>query len=178
MSRGVAVAVLLAVCAVAGAFAQESLLVSDRQPKADGVIEKDEYSLAITVGTDTLYLSRSRDTLYAALSAPTTGWVAMGFGEPSMNGAVIYMGLVADGKQQFRLQQGQGHSHRDSGGTPEPIAAAVGEKGQETVLELALPATRFIAEGQGSLSLIVAHGGSDNFSAYHAFRAGGSVSLQ
>jgi hypothetical protein len=47
----------------------------------------------------------------------------------------------------------------------------------QTVLELALKASEFIAKGQGELELIAAMGGSDSFLAIHRARARLTVAI-
>jgi hypothetical protein len=121
-------------------------------------------------------LSRTAEVLYVAVAGPTTGWVAAGLGSAAMDKAMIYIGYVDGDKVQLKVQRGAGHSHSDTEGNA-PAKFAMKEADGQTVLELALKASEFIAKGQGELELIAAMGGSDSFLAIHRARARLTVAI-
>jgi hypothetical protein len=165
--------VLLAAAAVT---AQDRLAVTDKAPKQDGVISDGEYTLRIALTGGALYLSRTASGLYAAVQRTGTGWVAVGLGSLKMDGAKIYMGLVKDGKGALSVQSGSGHGHSEAAGSS-ITAYLVKEDKNGTVMELAFEPKGLIAEGQRTLSLIVALGPGPSISAYHVFRKAVEVGL-
>ncbi|HOX14014.1 MAG TPA: DOMON domain-containing protein, partial [Spirochaetales bacterium] len=104
-------------------------------------------------------------TLYAALEAPTTGWVSVGLGSLRMDGAFMVLGYDAAGTAAVSEETGSGRRH-----TPNPAriltAQAVRETAGKTVLEFALPAAPHAAGS--SLKLILAYGRRDDFTSIHA----------
>jgi hypothetical protein len=154
------------------------LPVSKESPTIDGVSSASEYPVGTDVGKMKLWLSRTADTVYAAFSAPTTGWVAMGFGSPKMDGALMFIGFVGkDGKSQLKIQKGSGHSHGDVE-SDALIQFAMKEEGGMTTLELALKASRVIEKGATDLPMIFSMGGADNFTSIHLARGSQPVKLQ
>jgi len=106
-----AVVVLFLALAGTAGFAQ-SLAVGTVKPAIDGVVKAGEYSYSQQFDSLTLYASRTADTLSLAVVGSTTGWVAVGLGSLKMNGSTIFMGFVdANGKVQFKPQEGTGHRH-------------------------------------------------------------------
>ena len=167
---------LLAVAALAGAQTSGTLSVTNALPKVDGVIGAKEYSLTTDVSGMQLGLSLSADTLFVAVSCPTTGWVAVGLGSTHMDGAVMYIGFVGSDKAQLKVQQGSGHRHNDTN-TNAPVQYSLSESNGKTFMEVALKASSFIAKGQKTLDIVVAMGTADSFVAMHKARAGLSISL-
>ncbi len=167
---------LLAAASLAGAQTTATLSVTGALPKVDGVVGEGEYTLTTDAAGMQLGLSLSTDTLFVALSCPTTGWVAVGLGSTHMDGAVMYIGFVGSDKGQLKVQQGAGHRHSDTDANA-PVRYSLSESNGRTILELALKAPSFIAKGQKKLDLIVAMGGSDSFVAMHKARAGLSINL-
>jgi hypothetical protein len=167
----------LALGAVALAGAQTNTLgVTAALPKVDGVIGAKEYTLMTEASGMQLGLSLTADTLFIALSCPTTGWVAAGLGSTHMDGAVLYIGFVGPEKEQLKVQVGSGHRHADTDANA-PLQYSIAESKGQTVLELALKASSFISKGQKKLDLIVAMGGADSFVSLHRARAGLTISL-
>lgn len=150
------------------ACAQE-LPIGPSAVKVDGLISDKEYSLTVPLNNMTLYLTRTADTLYLALSAPTKGWVALGFGSSRMDGARIFIGSVTDGTVSLSEQLGRGHGHNQVG---DPLTASYGmvEDAERTTLELALDAGDVISAGQSELMVLAAFGGTDEITRYHASR--------
>jgi hypothetical protein len=154
-------------------FAQ-TLLPTDAAPKLDGVVAAKEYSLQVPVGKITLSASRTGDTMYLAVSAPTTGWVSVGFGSERMDGADLFLGCVAGGKPSFTQQLGSAHTHNP---LPRPLEVrdALSEAGGVTTLETAFKADEVIG-GKKELWVLVAYGPNDSFASYHLAR--GSLKLR
>ena len=154
------------------------LPVGNENPTKDGVSTASEYSVGAEVGKMKLWLSRTTDTVYAAFSGETTGWVAVGFGSLKMNGALMFIGFVSkDGKAQLKIQKGSGHSHGDVE-SDALIQFAIKEEGGVTTLELALKSASVIAKGATDLPLIFAMGGADSFTTPHRARSSQQVELQ
>ena len=155
------------VLAVSAPLTAQTLAPSPKAPAADGMVSPGEYSYTSAQKDMTLHLSLSADgrTLYAALEAPTTGWVAVGLGSTRMDGAFMVLGYDAGGTPAVREDTGRGHRH-----TPNPdrilTAQAVRETPGKTVLEFALPAAPHAAAS--GLKLILAYGRRDDFTSIHA----------
>jgi hypothetical protein len=173
------VLVFLSAGLAAGAQTKPLVLpVGKEAPTVDGAAGASEYAVGTEVGKMKLWLSRTADTVYAALSAGTTGWVAVGFGSPRMDGALLFIGFVGrDGKAQLKVQKGSGHSHGDLE-SQALVKFAIKEDGGVTTLELALKASSVIAKDATDLPVIFAMGGADNFFGYHQARASQDVKLQ
>jgi hypothetical protein len=154
------------------------LPVSKEAPSVDGVTAASEYPVGTEVGQMKLWLSRTADTLYAACSAQTTGWVAVGFGSPRMDGAVMFIGFVGtNGKSQLKIQKGAGHSHADVE-SDALVTFAMKEAAGVTTLELELKASSVIAKGATEMSVIFAMGAADSFLSPHRARGSQPVRLQ
>jgi len=154
--------------------AAQTLSVSDQAPSVDGVVAAGEYSLSRSVGKITLWATRTADELYLAVSAPTAGWVAVGFGSPRMDGADLFLGYVSGGKASFTQQLGRGHSHGPLG-KPLEVRDALRETAGTTTMETAFPAAQ-VLDGGKELWVLVAYGPNDSFASYHVAR--GSVQLK
>jgi hypothetical protein len=163
--------------ALCGAQTQYALGTTTGKPTADGEVKTAEYPLTVDLPKAKLSLSRSADTLYAALSAETAGWVAVGFGARRMDGAAIYIGGVVGGKGEVKAQSGRGHSHSDADAKA-LSASAVKEAGGRTVMELALNGSLLIPKDSKTLDLIVAYGNGDSFSSMHAGNYSVRISLE
>ncbi|MGA2480321.1 MAG: hypothetical protein ABSG63_16350 [Spirochaetia bacterium] len=145
-------------------------------PTVDGVIGDGEYAQSMESGSMKLSLSWVGDALFIAVSGQTSGWVAVGLGSPKMNDAVMYIGAADSGKGQLKVQKGAGHRHADVD-TPAPSSYALREAGGQTVMELSVPASAFIAAGQKQLDVIYAMGGAKVLSSMHKARYAAQVSL-
>ncbi|MCX7028800.1 MAG: hypothetical protein NTU62_01615 [Spirochaetes bacterium] len=152
------------------------LPVGKENPTVDGVSVASEYPVGTEINGMKLWLARTADAVYAAFSAPTTGWVAMGFGSPRMDGALMFIGFVSsDGKAQLKIQKGAGHSHGDVQ-SDALIQFAMKEEGGVTTLEVAVKSASVIGKAAAELPMIMAYGGADNFASLH--RAHGSVPVK
>jgi hypothetical protein len=115
-----------------------------------------------------LSLARTADRVYVGLSAPTSGWVAVGTGSRKMEGARIYIGYVKDGVASFEEDAGKGHRHSaDTAGPSVSSAHALSQGGGRTVLEVALDASKVIAAGATELQLILAYGSDASLASFH-----------
>ncbi|HWR10786.1 MAG TPA: DOMON domain-containing protein [Rectinemataceae bacterium] len=173
------IAACLLFSAVAPLSAQSlpSLAPSAQVPVADGKIEAGEYSWHAAVKDMKLELSLSADssTLYAALEAPTAGWVAVGLGSLRMNGAFMVMGYDNNGTRSVSEQTGAMFGHKENK-TLKLRKSSVLEQNKVTTLEFAVPAAEYLS--QSSLKLLVAYGTPDNFTTKHLKYGTGEVPLQ
>jgi hypothetical protein len=149
---------------------------SNLVPAADGLIGAGEYSWHGTLKDMKLSLSLSANssTLYVALEAPTTGWVAVGLGSLRMNGAFMVLAYVNKGAAVISEQTGAGIGHRENK-TKALLTSAARELNGSTVLEYSLPAAAY--SSWPSLRLVVAYGRSDNFTSMHAKNGAGEVAF-
>jgi hypothetical protein len=167
--------ILAALALTATMAPAQQLAVTDAAPKLDGAVSAKEYSLQVPVGKITLSAARTTDTVFLAVSAPTAGWVSVGFGSERMDKARLFLGYLSGGKPSFSQQLGAGHAHGSL--SPElAVREALGEAGGLTTLEIALKASDLIPNGQKELLVLVAYGANDSFSGYHVAR--GSVRIQ
>ena len=169
-------ALLLAFSLLApSAFAQKLPPVS---PAAtlDGVIADKEYALTIPLDKLTLHASRTADTLFVAVQAESSGWVAFGVGSAKMDNAWIYIGYLEGEQAVFAAERGAGKGHKEAADAPK-VQCRLGERDGRTVLELSFPAADVIAAGQSELACIVAYGKGDDLKSYHALRRSVRLSL-
>jgi len=174
MNSRLLTAVLGALTLTTALASAQTLALTGSAPTLDGVVAANEYSLSLPVGKITLSASRTADTVYLAVSAPTTGWVSVGFGSERMDGADLFLGCVTGGKPSFSQQLGAGHAHSRLP-TPLVVRDAVQEAGGATTLETAFKAGDVIG-GKKELWVLVAYGADDSFSSYHLAR--GSIKLK
>lgn len=160
---------LLMIGILVSTVAAQGLSPSVRKPIADGILDVDEYSYSGTYSGMKLgaSLSADRGILYLALTAPTTGWVAIGIGSLKMNGAFMVLGSVANGNPVVSEETGAGFGHRPNTGK-KLIASALRESGGTTILEIALPTAAYIAGN--TVQLILAYGAGDNTRTRHSGR--------
>jgi len=168
--------ILLMTVALAAGAQGPTLAVTAATAKIDGVFEDREYSLVTEAAGIKLGLTRTPDTLFIGLSAPTTGWVSVGLGSRTMDGAIMYIGYISGATTELKVQKGSGHRHADVD-AGSPLRYAMKEAGGQTVLELALQASEVIAKGQNALELSVAMGSADSFVSMHRARASLTVAL-
>jgi len=132
----------------------------------------------------------SGDNLSVELSAPTTGWVAVGFDPTQMMlNANIIIGYVATGTPSLRDDFGwQTTSHRDDillGGTSDVTVNGGFEAGGSTEIQFSIPLNsgdvydRELVPGN-TYPIILARSadGQDDFSAPHAAIATASITIE
>ena len=135
-------------------------------PVSDGILKPSEYIQIDTYQDMRLGRSVSTDgkTLYFAVEAPTSGWVALGLGANRMDGAFMILSYD-DGKNAVVSEQtGRGHSHQ-SNASNKLLTRIVKETSGKTVLEFSLPSSDYT--GITSLKMLLAYGSQDNFTSMH-----------
>lgn len=150
----------------ASVYAQ-GLAPSASVPEADGSLGASEYAHSGTYGDMTFTASLSVDgkTLYIGLSAPSTGWVAVGLGSLKMNGAFMVLAYDDKGTTAISEETGKGHGHKPNA-DKKLASGAVRESEGKTVLEFSLPAEGYL--NGGTLQILTAYGRKDNFTSLHA----------
>ena len=143
----------------------------------DGIIRSGEYSYLYEIKKLSLRLNRTSDSFYAAVTAETDGWVAVGLNSSEMNKADIIIGYFSKGKEVIKEQRGFRHKHKDND-IFYVKSYAVGETSGKTTLEVELVSKDVIKPGQKTLSMIMAFGRSDSLKTFHKRRASVTVKLQ
>lgn len=138
---------------------------------------KDDYSIELRI-EDAM--------LHVRISAPTEGWISIGFDPISrMKGADIVIGYVKNNEVFIRDDYGNSStSHKPDvkGGGSDTIESFSGdERDGVTTLEFVIPLDsgderdRVLIPGN-EYKVIIAYGKKDNFTSYHAYR--GSVLIE
>jgi hypothetical protein len=152
------------------------------QKTADG-------SMQISADGITVNWLVSGDSIAFEVTAPTTGWVSIGF-NPSrvMKDADFIIGYVENGKAVVRDQFGNGtFSHKsdtDMGGSDDILEFGGSESGGKTTLSFTIPIDSgdeydtVLTPGQEH-TVLIAYGpdGADNFTKKHSVRAKVKVTL-
>lgn len=129
-------------------------------------------------------------TLHVKLSAPTTGWVAVGF-NPSvmMKDANFIIGYVEEGTGHIRDDFGTGVTTHEAdtmlGGASDVTLIDAGQTGNETEIEFSIPMSSgdaydtVLTQGQ-NCTILLAYGpsGGDDFTSAHQFVRAVSLELQ
>lgn len=163
----IALALILVPACTSGAQAGND---SQNAPDSPVVYTADGVSLTIRPENDSLEIS---------ISAPTTGWVSVGF-EPSrvMKDADIYIGYVQDGEVLLRDDFGTGNtSHAPDtslGGESSFTGLSGTETGGVTSITFTIPRNSGdsfdkVLTADGSYKVLLGYGpeGSDDFTTYH-----------
>ncbi len=135
----------------------------------------------------TLQWKISGPLLEVVLSAPTDGWVAVGFDPTSlMKDANIIIGFVRDGAPEIRDDFGSWYTSHDpdesQGGSNDVIIRGGSESGKKTELAFALPLDsgdpndRTLVEGK-TYTVILAYGTVDDFTTRHKKRTRVEITL-
>jgi hypothetical protein len=140
-----------------------------QNPVADGVLGTNEYARTETKAGITVAASLSPDgtTLYLAVKAKTSGWVAIGAGSQKMDSAFMTLAFVKDSTQSITEETGKGKSHSENA-TRVLESAFAAEAGEFTTLEIALPASGLVKDK--AVELIAAYGARDNRTSLHRGR--------
>ncbi len=168
--KRVAIIALVALATSGGLFAQAFLSKSSSLPTVDGVVSASEYQYStVSANGIKIYATLgSDDNLYIAVEAPTSGWVAAGVGGLVMNGSRLFMGATQDGKPAFIEKTGIGHFYTNA----KTLAVekwAVSTKGEDTTLELRIPASAALYKGK--INAIFAYAKVPSFTTKHAAHA-------
>lgn len=140
------------------------------------------------VGDITVECKLSADSLELTLSAPTNGWIAVGF-EPSsvMKDANIIIGAVEGGSVRVEDHFGVstfGHEpDTNMGGTKDVEVLSGSESGGETSFSFTMPLDSGddydtpLSAGD-KVKVILAYGKDDNFGKKHSYRASAELTLE
>jgi hypothetical protein len=163
---------------LAGVFAfasgsEEAAEKGGQGPSLDGVFAGGEYRFVKDVSGMRFGCTYSAEgVLYLAVSASTTGWVALGVCSDKMDGAEIFLAADRNGVPTLRHDRGKGKTHSPEPGNPVTMWK-VSEQGGVTTLELEMSADGIVKDN--TLPVILAYGGNDDFSSPHKGRAGLSL---
>ncbi len=141
----------------------------------------------ITAEGITLQWKISGSFLEVVLSAPTDGWVAVGFDPTSlMKDANIIIGFVKDGTPVVRDDFGSWYTSHDAdesqGGSNDVVIRSGSESGKKTEFSFALPLDsgdpldRTLVEGK-TYTVILAYGTVDDFTTRHKKRTSVEITL-
>ncbi len=138
------------------------------EPTLDGILAADEYSetqlvSGITIGTS---LSKDGKMLYVAVSAKTSGWVAIGLGSMRMNSSIMVMGYAEGEKQSISFELGNGYTHATT--SIKDAKAFVVQQGDVTTLEISVPSAPYVKNSV--LQMTAAFGPKDDFKSKHTRR--------
>ncbi len=146
----------------------------------DGVIGEGEYANTVEAGGVQFYWSTDAEFLYGALSAKSTGWVAVGFDpQNKMQGANYIFGYVKDGQtfveDMFGTRPIGANSHppdTDLGGRNDILEFGGSEAGGVTVIEFKIPLDSGDVNDKplragSSYKVILAWSNRDDFTSIH-----------
>ncbi len=159
---------------------------SGEQEKTSAVVAKSGYS-AVAEADVTFQWRIADSRLHVVLSAPTKGWVAVGFNPTKgMQDANLIIGYVKDGEATVRDDYGTWLTSHESdealGGTSDVLLVGGSESDQGTEISFSIPLDsgddkdRALVAGQ-EYGIIVAFGNSDSFTAIHRKRGKMQVKL-
>jgi hypothetical protein len=128
------------------------------------------------------------ENLNVKLTAPTTGWVGIGFNpKDAMEGANYVLGYVKDGKVELRDDYGDSkRNHNEDvklGGTSDLTVVGGEEKGKNTTVEFSIPLNSgdkydSVLDPAGNTVVLLAYGGSrDSMRSKHKYRVNLNVNL-
>lgn len=143
---------------------------------------------SLTIDKMTFDWSIEGNTLTIKLSAPTTGWIGIGFHPTDMmKDANIVIGYVKDGKveisDEFGHQPTQHGSDTQRGGTDNVTVVGGSESGNTTTLEFSIPlqsgdANDGVIDPKADTVIILAYGPDrDSFKLKHQFAKTFTVNL-
>ena len=179
-AKKVLIAVLVAAVVLAPVFAE---------PQVDGLVTPGEYQATESFenGTVTVSWTIGDSVAWFAMSAPTVGWVALGFGaENMMQGADMAIGWVDDTGRAFVLDcystgpYGPHPPDTEFGGKDDLIAFAATEKDGSTTIEFSRPIAASDAYDKPIVpgeSYIWAYGPTDDFDDYHPVAGYGTLAV-
>lgn len=173
-------------------------------PKVDGIVADGEYAQFLQTDTGMrLYWSVVDGVFYAALSAPSTGWLGLGFesiegpgagdpghAHPAMLESDLWMLAVVDGKvvveDGYVPEPGKPAADTALGGTSDFLSAAGREVGGVTYVEWSRKLTtgdRFdvdLAKGLGhEIGIMLAYNPmSDDFTVYHGMKSRDELEIE
>lgn len=145
------------------------------------VAQSGEYQHVLTVEKMTFAWSTEKGQLAVQLSAPTTGWVAVGFNPTNkMKDANIIIGYVKKGKvkilDEFGTATTQHKSDKKVGGTENVTVVGGSEENGSTTIEFSIPldsgdAKDGVIDVNADTVVILGYGvARDSFKMKHKFR--------
>jgi len=174
--KRILITMAVALLATALFAAPEVIAPSDKLPTIDGSVASGEYTWTKKIGSATISYSVGSDGLsYLAISAPTKGWVALGFGSDRMNNALIAMAYDDGAKPFFVEQKGAGHGHSDVS-TPSVQKWSVKNDNGTTTLEISFDSK--LATVGDQIKLIFAFGRDTNLKNRHQERGSLTFSVK
>ena len=177
-AKKVLIVVLVAAAALVAVFAE---------PQVDGLVTPGEYQATerFENGTVTVSWTIGESLAWFAMSAPTEGWVALGFGaESMMQGADMAIGWVDDAGRAFVLDcfstgpYGPHPPDTELGGKDNLVTFGASEKDGVTTIEFSRPIAASDAYDKPIVtgeSYIWAYGPTDDFDEYHPVAGYGTL---
>lgn len=168
-------------------FSAATLTSVVAEPLVDGIITMGEYQASAIFDDDRVRVSWTSDQTLAwfAISAPSEGWVALGFGaESMMQGADMAIGWVANDGTVFVLDcfstgpYGPHPPDTELGGKDDLIAYAAIESEGRTTIEFSRPLSASEANDKPIVPgepFLWAYGPSDDFDEYHPVAGYGTL---
>ncbi|MDP8267444.1 MAG: DOMON domain-containing protein [Candidatus Tenebribacter davisii] len=147
----------------------------------------EQYEMVTVEGIE-LQWRTDDEFLYVNVSAPTTGWVAVGFDPTNqMADANIIIGYVNDGGEVIIRDDfgtsGTSHASDESLGGMDDIADHYGmEENGTTMLHFRIPLNsgdmydKVLVPGN-NYNIILAYGSADNFTGFHTMATGTNIDL-
>jgi hypothetical protein len=157
-----------------------------QEPVAEAPLPREElgkYSQGIAVRDMRFFWTLQQDSIDVKLSAPTSGWMGIGFNPDvpeNMKGANFLIGLVKDGEAEVVDHYGtELKKHKEDEkieGTSDVSNVSGSEQGGQTVLEFTVPLDSGDAkdkpvDAQADTVVLLAYGRSDSVILKHRFRA-------
>jgi len=145
----------------------------------DGKILPNEYDSNVSTDNGmTIYWTHDGKNLYVGLKSPGKGWLAIGFGSATMDGANIIIGYIDDstGEVHIRDDTGIGHTHKpdiELGGENSILNYAGTQSDEGSVLEFSIPLNSGdkldppLLPGTTTNVIVAYHPSADDFETYH-----------
>ncbi|GAB6089216.1 DOMON domain-containing protein [Spirochaeta dissipatitropha] len=139
----------------------------------DGTIDESEYSHLHMTSSMAIYFSRiDDDNIAVAVTAPTQGWLAIGFESARMDGAYMLIAFSQNGEQFFEEHRGSGWSHSKMAEFRVNEYAVAHSPDDHSIFEAVVPAEIIEINGRGEeFPFIIAHSRQQNFTARHVYRS-------
>lgn len=129
------------------------------------------------------------EVLHVTMSAPTTGWIAVGFGsEGAMKNADIVIGYMSDGEVHLRDDFGVDYTaHSDDvslGGTDDARVVSGSEEAGRTTISFTVPLSsgdecdcRLVPGTDCNIIMANGPNGSDGFTERHQWAGGATIRI-
>lgn len=130
----------------------------------------------------------SNDSIYFTMSAPTTGWIAIGFNESSsLTGTYLIMGRMRKGSpevvEHYTLQPGSYRPISELGTTPTTTIISGSQTRLHTRIEFSIPARKVSKHhknllGEDYQNMLMAFSRHDDFQHHSVMRTSAKVRIQ